>query len=110
MTYAEAVAATIRDDVEGSDDPREAAADYVGSVLDVRYLVEGMTPDHRVREVRATVTVGGPFATITYRDGSATLTVDAVDGSETSTAWVHAPHVATELDVLADVFAAEVIR
>lgn len=112
MTYAEAVAATIHDDVEGSEDPGNAAADYVGSALGIAYLVDGHATDpyQAVREVRLTVTVGGPYATVTYRTGSTTLTVDAVEGSETSTAWTNAPNVAAELGFLAEIFADEVLR
>ncbi len=103
--YAEVIAGRVAE-VEAAEHPHDAAADYVADVLDVRYLVDA---DGTVREVTLIVTVGGPYAEVRCWLGSDGVEVEARDGSDRATRWQYAPALAAEAEVLADVFADDVL-
>ena len=108
--YARTIAETITAEVEGSDDPVTAAADYAAEALDVQYLVDGRYRDgYPIREVRLIVTVGGPSAEVHYR-GVDDLAVIAWWSGERAETMVHAPHLAAELEHYGDVHYVEVMR
>lgn len=109
--YAAGIAATIAE-AEASDDPHAAAADYLAErALDVHYLVRGYPGARQdVAEVRAVVTVGGPYAEVRGGDGTEAVTIVVRWWSDDARMTVHAPALAAELEHYADVMTCEVVR
>ena len=115
MTDAEGYAATIAAriaEAEASPDA-DAPADYLeAATLELHYLVAGSDPwdGYPIREVRAIVTVGGPYAEVIGVTGSDVVQVVVRWWSDAASTTVHAPRIAAELEALGDAYAAEVIR
>jgi len=109
--YAATIAASIAE-AEAADDPYAAATDYLAErALDVHYLVRGYAGGHQdVAEVRAIVTVGGPYAEVRGGDGTDRVRIVVRWWGDDAATEVVAPALAAELEHYADVMTVEVIR
>jgi hypothetical protein len=96
---AEDYARMILQDVEGADDPADAAAEYVHDALDADYVV---TSRGDVKGVHLVVGTGGPHVEVHHYLGSEHLTVRAAWWSPTAEYGVHAPTLAAELEGLGE--------
>lgn len=96
---AEHYARTITADVEGADDPADAAADYVLHALDADYLVDSRG---HVKAVHLVVGTGGPHVEVRHRIGSDVVQVHAWWPGDHAEHHVDAPALAADLDGLGD--------
>jgi hypothetical protein len=98
-TYAEAYARTITVEVEGADDPADAAADYVHDALGADYVV---TSRGDVKAVHLIVGTGGPHVEVQHHLGNAGVQVRVWWWQDYAKAYAYAPTLAAELEGLAE--------
>ena len=98
-TYAEQYARTITVDVEGADDPAEAAAELVHDALGADYVVTGRG---NVKAVHLIVGTGGPHVEVQYVVGGRAVHVVVWWWRDYADAYAYAPALTAELDGLAD--------
>lgn len=89
----------IETEIETAPQPDVAAADYVADALDARYV---MSSRGDVETVHLIVGAGGPHVELRHHVGTRWMDVHVAWWGDVADHGVHAPHLAAELDALAD--------